>query len=93
MDSATFRAYVLAMPLLPPEVRQALADAGDRLKEVDRVAIAQMLRDGLDEHARLLQEGVTQMEQLVKKGEKMVRSLREQDERSAEALPDFSSAA
>lgn len=90
MDSATFQAFVLAMPLLPPPVRQALADAGERLQEADRIAIAQMLREGLDEHARLLEEGVAQMQQLVQKGAKLTRKYREQDERQEEQLPDFS---
>lgn len=93
MDSATFQAFVLAMPLLPPPVREALAAASDRLKEVDREAIATLLRDGLAAHAHILEEGIAQMEQLLKKGEKVVRASREQDERSAEQLPDFSSAA
>ncbi len=89
MDSATFRAFVLAMPLLPPPVRQALADASDRLKEIDRISITQLLRDGLDAHARVVQEGIDSMDQLVKKGEKLGRSCKEEQERQSEPLPNF----
>ncbi len=93
MDLASFRAYVLAMPLLPPAVREALADAGERFQESDRIAIVRILRKGLEQHASLLHEGIRQIEELVKKGGKMMRALDEQSERSSEALPDFSSAA
>lgn len=89
MKASDFRSYVLAMDFLPPEVRQALADAGEKLTEEDRSAIVAQLREGLEAHARLLQSGLAQMERVVQQGKKRSRSDDERQQRAEEALPDI----
>lgn len=90
MKTLDFRTYVLAMDFLPPEVRQALADAGEKLTEEDRTVIATQLREGFEAHARLLQTGLAHMERVVRQGKKHSRSDDEQQQRAEEALPDLS---